>query len=305
MSGHPILDHADIQEAARPGDGVGFLEALGSCRTLTCLRDAHNRPKQPGQFNFPHALIIGWQKSATTSLYAHLDRHPDVIASENKEPEFFTVKCKDDPVNGCPVGQQAWYIERTLQRDAFIAAGGQAMAFEASTHYAMNGDLLADGVAQTMPWVKVIASLREPISRATSMLVHMLDIEKTGCLKQENPDLFTCLTTDSQLVGHPGPFNYLDSLEGSYAKPLQHWLDAFPRDQIRVLQYEVLIGLDTADQQLTEVKSFLGLDPALPKGRAGLDKHNLRKNSINPDGWPMRKEQYQQLIDMVRPDAER
>lgn len=300
----------DIEELPRPGKDAKFIDVLATCKTLSCLRDAHTRTRDPGQqFNFPHALLIGWQKSATTSLFAHLERHPQVLASKEKEPEFFTIKCTDNPFSGCPRTEQAWYIENTIQRDNFVKSKGKLMAFEASTHYAMNGDLLAKGIAETLPWVKIVASLREPISRATSMLVHMADKEANGCLANGNTDIYTCLTTESQLIGNHGPFNLVDSPHGNYSYALRHWLEAFPRGRVHIMQYEELIAEDRRSEDvLHDLKLFLGVDPGepgpSPYGRI-LDKHNLRKDHLNPDGWPIKKEKYLKLIDMVKEDAEK
>ena len=46
-----------------------FLEALAGCDTLDCVRDAHSQPRRGACFSFPHFIIIGFQKTATTSLY--------------------------------------------------------------------------------------------------------------------------------------------------------------------------------------------------------------------------------------------
>ena len=35
---------------------------------------------------------------------------------------------------------------------------------------------------QLFPWLKIIASMREPISRTLSMLAHNLDLHSKGCL---------------------------------------------------------------------------------------------------------------------------
>lgn len=79
----PTEDHASANELP-PASETTFLEVLANCRTLACLKDAHTRPLEQRKFNFPHALLIGWQKSATTSIYVHLDRHPEVLASDAK-----------------------------------------------------------------------------------------------------------------------------------------------------------------------------------------------------------------------------
>eukprot|EP00890_Picochlorum_soloecismus_P005542 jgi/Picsp_1/598/NSC_00595-R1_hypothetical protein CHLNCDRAFT_142283 [Chlorella variabilis] len=79
-----------------------FLEKVGTCESLECLREAHAlREKGSTTFNFPHAILLGWQKSATTSLYQHFSGHPSVLASVEKEPEFFTLKCRGNPFSGC------------------------------------------------------------------------------------------------------------------------------------------------------------------------------------------------------------
>lgn len=37
----------------------------------------------------PNFLVIGAQKSGSTSLYEYLKQHPDIFMSDPKEPEFF------------------------------------------------------------------------------------------------------------------------------------------------------------------------------------------------------------------------
>lgn len=69
---------------AESGKKLTFLQAIQDCVTLQCLKDAHLVPRKQGQFNFPHALMVGWQKTATTSLYYYLDEHPQVLTSLQK-----------------------------------------------------------------------------------------------------------------------------------------------------------------------------------------------------------------------------
>ncbi len=73
--------------AARAGGAEGAaaapatrLEALRACsfEGLECVRAAHALPAGGAKFNFPHFMIIGFQKAATTSLNAYLDKHPQV-----------------------------------------------------------------------------------------------------------------------------------------------------------------------------------------------------------------------------------
>lgn len=44
--------------------------ALRGCWHFACLRWAHSLPRQGlGRFNFPHFMLLGWPKTATTSLF--------------------------------------------------------------------------------------------------------------------------------------------------------------------------------------------------------------------------------------------
>jgi hypothetical protein len=49
-----------------------FLSALQSCTDMVCIKNAHKLPKGDAKFNFPHFLIIGFQKAATTSLHVYV-----------------------------------------------------------------------------------------------------------------------------------------------------------------------------------------------------------------------------------------
>ena len=61
----------DEYEPAKDGDDSGekFLRVLEDCRDLICIQEAHKKyPRSSKMFNFPHFMIIGFQKAATTSL---------------------------------------------------------------------------------------------------------------------------------------------------------------------------------------------------------------------------------------------
>ena len=200
--------------------------------------------------------------------------------------EFFTTKCHDSPSTGCSREDQGEYIQHTLQRNAVTAASGQIMSFESSIQYASAGDLLAKPLFETFPWVKIVTTLREPISRAFSVLAHRAFRENTGCLATRTVDLYACLTQE-----------LLESTEsGSYAQSISHWVREFPQHQLYLVQYEALSGVE-GQAGLHGVKTFLGVDPALPF-------ENLPIDTINTDGWPIRKEQYQDLVATVRADSE-
>jgi hypothetical protein len=67
-------DYDEPEEAEKTqndtdSDGSEFLKVLENCRDLICIQEAHAKlPRSSDMFNFPHFMIIGFQKAATTSL---------------------------------------------------------------------------------------------------------------------------------------------------------------------------------------------------------------------------------------------
>ena len=201
--------------------------------------------------------------------------------------------------------EQSHYIRETLRLNEYVESDGMMMPFEASTHYGMNGDVLAKDLMEALPWVKIVVSLREPISRAASMLVHMYDTARVGCLAKKDTTLYSCLKNESQLVPRTGPFNHMDSLNGNYSLALWSWMRFVPREQLHVLQYEMIVNEKDSPNALHRLKEFLGLDQSLEKKKSSLGAHNMRHNRIKPNGWPMKKKEYEELIAMVKPDVKR
>lgn len=145
-----------------------------------------------------------------------------------------------------------------------------------------------------MPWLKLVISMREPISRASSMLIHNEHKRQTGCLA--NFTLEYCLLEDSQISLQKDASNMLNR----YASSVRPWLEVWPKDQIHIIQYEELIDKELETVELQRLKRFLGINESLPT--EGLGRHNSRKHRIMPDGWPMRRSVYETLVDGVRKD---
>jgi hypothetical protein len=313
------IRHGQEETDAAPTDKTSLrarrsldrVEALRGCETLECLRIAHEKPAGKATKNFPHFMIVGFQKSATTSLHYHLVRHPEIIRPWEKEPEFFSNTCGYD-IASCSPEDIKDYIQRMLRVHRYAAYDGTMASYEASTHYSRAGVTLAPQLLKEMPWLKVILLLREPISRASSMLVHIYDKNQMikgmgagGCLKKYGMDLGHCLLTSSQITQKEGVRTNRGLFSNNYSTPLQAWLETFPRDQIYVGQYEVLVDESTQQDELVKIKKFLDIDPSLPTGEdAELMSRNSRKDSVNPDGWQMDQSKYQQIVDMVSEDSQ-
>lgn len=91
------------------------------------------------------------------------------------------------------------------------------------------------------------------------------------------------------------------NLEAGHAvySTLSNWLDAFPADQVHVIQFEELQE-DNAGV-LRRMKAFLGMDPDLP---VVPELRNINSRHFG-GGYEMSKEEYEGLVDTVRPRAAR
>lgn len=117
----------------------------------------------------PNFLIIGANKSATTSLHSYLSHHPQVFMSSIKEPMFFVREglatlSADEGEAKAIAG--AVNDLRTYER-LFEGAAKKRAIGESSTAYLAN-PFCAKRIKELVPHMKLIASLREPADRAYS-----------------------------------------------------------------------------------------------------------------------------------------
>lgn len=298
------------------GPNVTFLEGIATCESFKCVQEAHELPRvattsahsraQPGhvaqrQFNWPHFFIAGYSKSATTSLYVYLNKHPQTNPPVTKEPAVWTNRCEYvGRKYECPHTVQRNYLTHIMKRDAFVASEGTIAQFEATPRIFDMGPEMAEILHETMPWIKIVASLREPISRAISKY-HMFATKfGKGCLV--NSTLSDCLKNDKdRFYGYPR--------KKYYSRPLAYWLDSFPTSQIKLIQYEDLIGERQAEE-LQGLKEFLGLDPDMTGNSLSWGLENTTKETGNVNcrhcdvpGWPMEEVVYRAMIDKVQQDT--
>ncbi len=52
-----------------PLDEQALTEQLQKCDSFACLREVNEAAAGRTRFNFPHFLVVGWPKCATTSLH--------------------------------------------------------------------------------------------------------------------------------------------------------------------------------------------------------------------------------------------
>ncbi|KAI3429845.1 hypothetical protein D9Q98_010157 [Chlorella vulgaris] len=203
----------------------------------------------------------------------------------------FTRRFKDCDNSGqfsCLNRQNNWVLNfRRIQQANFTKA-----AFEGSTHYGLEGRWLAMQLREHFPWIKIVLTMREPISQAISMLNHQLDHKRfPECYDREKGLAFECIHVD------------LD-YESRYAKSVRPWVKHIPREQLHVLQYENLTSDANMAPALRDLKSFLEIDPLLPSDDLGLKNFRHQRGGEHSDGWPMSRSQYESLVEKARRNAE-
>ncbi|MDB4196977.1 sulfotransferase [Ascidiaceihabitans sp.] len=100
-------------------------------------------------------LIIGAQKSGTTTLWKLLDEHPGVYVPPGKELAFF---------NKDPYKPEAYSM---FIKEHFSRAGGHQVIGKATPHY-LSDPMTASRIIEKLPDCKLIVILRDPVDRALS-----------------------------------------------------------------------------------------------------------------------------------------
>ena len=189
----------------------------------------------------PDFLIIGGQRCGTSSLYYYLTEQKCISSAATKEVHFF-----DDYFNKgvdwyraqFPTRAYKYYVER-VRHHHFVTG-------EASPYYIFHPR--APGrISATLPNIKLIALLRNPIDRAYSQ--HWLEVkgnyetlsfeEAIRCEQDRIAGERDKMVNDE----HYHSFNYRRYTyltRGKYIEQIEFWLNFFPREQFLFLKAEDL-----------------------------------------------------------------
>ena len=182
----------------------------------------------------PDFLVIGAAKCGTTSLYSYLAQHPCVARSFKKEPYFFDRNFRRG---------FAWY---RAQFPTFLEKKGKEcfVTGEATPCYIFHPHV-PKRVFESIPSVKLIALLRNPVDRAYAyynMKVRhrheTLSFEEAIEREEEKlrGELEKMLADENYYSFNRQHYSYLS--RGIYVDQLKHWMNFFPKDQILILTSE-------------------------------------------------------------------
>jgi hypothetical protein len=237
----------------------------------------------------PDFIIIGAQKSGTTSLNYYLGQHPRLFRSFKKEIHYFDGG-KSPDIDNFEKGQE-WYRMHFPLR---VTMGADSRTFEASPLYMFN-PLAAGRIFDAVPDVKLIAVLRNPTERAISHYFHA---------KRRNREPLPMLEAMQQEEQRLEPFiankDYKSNIfrqlsyksRGLYRQQLGRFMDYFPRQQILVLDSKELFS--TPGMALERVFDFVGVD-------AGFKVKKLRPRNVGKNRIDVGPDVYKYLNDFFLP----
>jgi len=197
----------------------------------------------------PDFMIIGSQKSSTTTLFYYLNKHPRLAGSWPKELHYFTRHIHHGK-------DLKWY------RKYFTSLKKSPLFFEASPNY-IYLESAAKEIKNTYPNIKLILIVRNPINRAFSAWNMYYEHYKNGKLDKrllprvpnsENlmyknltagrdhyPSFKEAIEIECELIaqGEPAGLNFLR--KGLYFDQITTYLKYFRRDQLLILGMKDLI----------------------------------------------------------------
>jgi len=215
----------------------------------------------------PEFLIIGTKRGGTTSMFKYVNRHPNVLPMwpgvENAKKTHFFDQNWDRGT--------AWYrahFPSLAQRDRVEERTGAPAITGEAAPYDMFHPLVLDRVRQTIPDVKIIVLLRNPVDRIWSHYHERVNagVEHLGFVEALAAEDERLAGEEQRIRSEPGYYSERHDFcsyqaRGRYLEHLGPWLDAFYPRQLHIVRSEDLY----ADPQKTvvEVQRFLGL-PEVP-----------------------------------------
>ena len=211
----------------------------------------------------PDFLVIGAKKGGTTSVINWLLMHPQVMgmipkAQSAKSPHYFDINYWRG---------ESWYLSHfptaAARARRATSVGLPQQSGESSPYYLFHPHAAAR-IQATTPDARLIAILREPVSRAYS---NYWDRRATG--HETLPSFEEAvaaepgrLSVSDASLADPRAYSYDHDhhsylRRGEYAHQLRRYLELFPREQLLVLTLDELH--DDAERAFLDVQGHLGL----------------------------------------------
>jgi hypothetical protein len=245
---------------------------------------------------FPDFIIIGGQRCGTTSLHRALERHPCIMPAGAKEIHFFDIHYGKGASWYRGFFPCAFYMTIMSRLKGCAVATG-----EASPYYFFH-PLVPKRIHETVPDLKLILMLRNPVDRAYSQYHHEVRLGFEGqtsfaeALVREDERLHgeeEKILADEDYISF-SHIHHAYRSRGLYLDQFKRWKAYFPSERMLVLKSEDFY--EDTPKVYKQVLTFLNL-PETETGR-----HESQNRAQNP---PMDSKIRQELTDFFRPHNER
>jgi hypothetical protein len=210
--------------------------------------------------SLPDFLVIGAPKAGSTALHGALVQHPQLHLSTPKEPKYFLTGDRrpsraDHRGPGDAHSSREWVWQRARYERLFDSAPEGTLRGESTPFYLW--DKAAHlRIRETVPNVKLIAVIRDPVDRAYSNWTHLW----CDGLEPEGDFLAACRREPERIAAGYAPFwRYVEL--GRYGEQFEHLFRVFSREQVHVLRYKDIV--DEPAKSIDAVCGFLGVEPGL------------------------------------------
>jgi len=240
----------------------------------------------------PECFVIGVVRSGTTSLYHYLGQHPCIGSSAYDEIGYF------DENYHLGINWYKSLFPTKFTRNKIIKKHEKFLTYDVTPFYIYN-PLVAKRISESFPRAKIISNLRNPIDRAYSNYIIMLQDGDTTKTFEEIVEMSineidknkSKLNDESYTVN---VFYENILARGFYADQLEIWFEKFQKKQILMIPSEDLA--QKTDQVLTKVFEFLDLPYFKIKD---FTKQNKRE-------YPLMKDETRKLlIEFYKPHNEK
>jgi hypothetical protein len=223
----------------------------------------------------PNFILAGAPTSGTTSLFHYLKQHPQVFMCPIKEPTFFAsedILAREDlraklarqrtTLNAYLEDRQdrpkqAWVTKWDDYVRLFRGVRDEIAIGEASVSYLWLPSA-APAIQRTLPGVRLVFMLRDPVERLFSAYLISLSSGQTLSFRD-----WVLQAMQSKPDRRQGMQSHNIPLDGGlYAMHLSRYIERFPREQIRIYLYESYRA--DANAVLRDIFGFIGVNTAQP-----------------------------------------